>query len=245
MTNSFWINSRPVAHRGLFDNKQVPENSGASIKRAMDANFAVELDVSVSGDGKAIVFHDDTLSRMTKHDGYVGLTSLEEIQKTSLIGEGGKVLTLKQALSLIDGKVPVILEIMPSSTPNFETSIVEGVMGYKGDFAVCSANPFILEWFKLNAPHIKRGQRVSAFKKEKPDFAKKSQLKKMKFNNLSEPNFIAVKASDLKKCKIKKILKSGVPVVLYSVDDKKKLRKAKELGLNFVFEGNFENIEEI
>lgn len=245
MTNSLWINSRPVAHRGLFDNKLVPENSTESIKKAMDANFAIELDVSVTGDGKAIVFHDETLSRMTKNDGYVSGTPLTEIKKATLLGGNEHILSLSEALSLIGGKVPVLLDIMPSSTPNFELAIMEGVNGYKGDFAVCSSNPFILEWFKLNAPQVKRGQRVSAFKKEKPSFAKKRLLRKMKYNNHSEPNFVILKLEDYKKCGYKKMAKQGIPVILYSVKDKKGLRKAKELNLNFIFDSENVPLDEI
>lgn len=246
MNNSIsWIKSRPLAHRGLFDNKEVAENSATSIKRAIDANFAIELDVNVSGDGKAIVFHDETLSRMTSSDGYVSNCTLDEIKSHPLLKSGDCVLSLPEALKLVGGKVPVLLDIMPSSRPNFEASILEGLTGYTGEIAICSSNPFTLEWFKLNAPSIKRGQRVSAFRKEKPTFAKKRLLKKMKYNNLSEPNFVVLKIEDYKKCGYKKIVKSGLPVVLYSVKNKKELNKAKDLSLNFVFEGEKLPLEEI
>ena len=67
----------------------------------------------------------------------------------------------------------------------------------------------------------------------------------MKYNNLSEPNFVVLKLKDYKKCGLKKIKKSGLPVVAYSVSDRRSLWKAKELGLNFVFEGENVPLEEI
>ena len=140
-------------------------------------------------------------------------------------------------MHIVDGKVPLLLDIMPSSKANFERAIYEALKNYKGEFAVCSANPYILEWFKLNAPTFKRGQRVSRFKKEKPTYAKKRVLSKMKLNHLSEPNFLLVKVEDARKLKTKKLIKKGNNVVLWTIKDKKALRKAKDYKSNFIYEG--------
>ena len=39
--------------------------------------------------------------------------------------------------------------------------------------------------------------------------------------------------------------KQGIPVILYSVKDKKGLRKAKELNLNFIFDSENVPLDEI
>ena len=53
-----------VAHRGLFNNEDVPENSLLAFHKAMEAGFPIELDVQLTQDGRLVVFHDDNLKRM-------------------------------------------------------------------------------------------------------------------------------------------------------------------------------------
>ena len=57
------------AHRGLFsDNKNIPENSMKAFQEAVKQHVGIELDVHLTSDGKAVVFHDDTLTRMCHRD---------------------------------------------------------------------------------------------------------------------------------------------------------------------------------
>ena len=58
------------AHRGLHDSES-PENSLSAFKKAVEAGFGIELDVRLSKDGQLVVFHDDTLDRVTKETGRV------------------------------------------------------------------------------------------------------------------------------------------------------------------------------
>ena len=237
MNNSLdWIHSTPIIHRGVFDNKEIAENSESSIKKAMETNHAIELDVSVTNDDKAIIFHDEKFSRLTNIDGYVSSSNYEDIKDAKLLSSQDKILSLDEALQLVDGKVPLLLDIMPSSKANFEKAIFESLKNYKGEFAVCSTNPYILEWFKLNAPSFKRGQRLSLFKKDKPEYAKKKTLIKMKLNHLSEPNFILVKVEDANKLKCKKLLKKGYSVILWTIKDKKGMKKVNDLKTNYIYD---------
>ena len=53
-----------IAHRGLFNTEEAPENSLAAFKLAIEKGYAIELDTQVSSDGEVVVFHDATLNRM-------------------------------------------------------------------------------------------------------------------------------------------------------------------------------------
>ena len=54
-----------VAHRGYYDNEAgIPENSLSCFQAAIDKGFAIELDIQLSSDGVAFVFHDADLERM-------------------------------------------------------------------------------------------------------------------------------------------------------------------------------------
>ena len=44
------------AHRGFHDKPQVPENSLAAFRRAIERGFGAELDVHLTKDGKLVVF---------------------------------------------------------------------------------------------------------------------------------------------------------------------------------------------
>ncbi|MEM8921520.1 MAG: glycerophosphodiester phosphodiesterase family protein, partial [Pseudomonadota bacterium] len=56
------------AHRGLWDATR-PENSLAAFHAAVVAGVGIELDVRLSADGVAMVFHDQMLDRMTNASG--------------------------------------------------------------------------------------------------------------------------------------------------------------------------------
>jgi glycerophosphoryl diester phosphodiesterase len=65
-----WLTARPIAHRGLHDRARgVIENSLAAADAAVAGAYAIECDVQISRDGEAIVFHDETLERLTTAQG--------------------------------------------------------------------------------------------------------------------------------------------------------------------------------
>ena len=52
------------AHRGVFDNERIPENSLAAFQGAIRLGVGIELDIHRTADGEVVVFHDATLQRM-------------------------------------------------------------------------------------------------------------------------------------------------------------------------------------
>ena len=75
------------AHRGLHGGG-AQENSIEAFDRACRAGFGIELDVQLSKDGTVVVFHDDTLKRMTGDGRRVDEASLAELRKLTLKGKG-------------------------------------------------------------------------------------------------------------------------------------------------------------
>lgn len=76
--NYRWLTEIYVAHRGLFDNDAVPENSLPAFEKAAAMGFGIETDVQASKDGVLMIFHDDTLDRMTGVHGKLCDFSFEE-----------------------------------------------------------------------------------------------------------------------------------------------------------------------
>lgn len=63
---------RNYAHRGLFGKDQCPpENSLPAFAAAAQNGYGIELDVQFTSDHRLVVFHDDTLDRMTPAKGFV------------------------------------------------------------------------------------------------------------------------------------------------------------------------------
>ena len=68
----------PYAHRGLHG-KEIPENSLAAFSSALQMGYGIELDVQLSSDGEVMVFHDESLLRMTGCDGSLYSKTKEEL----------------------------------------------------------------------------------------------------------------------------------------------------------------------
>jgi len=56
------------AHRGLFDNKKIVENTISAFKKTLLNSINIELDVRLTKDKKIIVFHDASIKRLTGID---------------------------------------------------------------------------------------------------------------------------------------------------------------------------------
>ena len=67
----------------------------------------VELDVLLSADGQAVVFHDEDLTRMTGEAGTVGGTTADHLRTLHLAGTGETIPLLRDVLTEINGRVPL------------------------------------------------------------------------------------------------------------------------------------------
>jgi glycerophosphoryl diester phosphodiesterase len=95
----------------------VPENALAGIARSTDAGVGVlEVDVTLSADGVAVLMHDRTLDRTTTGRGPVGGLRLAELQTLRLRDPSGALTadaipTLIQALEAASGRAVLMLDI--------------------------------------------------------------------------------------------------------------------------------------
>ena len=102
----------PLAHRGLHDESAgVIENSARAFTAAISQGYGVELDVQLTADGKAVVFHDDHLARLTDRAEKTRDLSSAELSAITLSGSQDTIQTLPEILSLIGGRVPILIEI--------------------------------------------------------------------------------------------------------------------------------------
>ena len=189
-----YIKNSVIIYRGLHDNVS-PENSLSAIKKAVDKGYALELDLRMLTDGTIVVFHDEKLGRMTKTDGFLSNSTYDDIKDLTLLKSHEHIPTLQEALEVINCSVPVIFDIRNIDMIGIEKNVWKILKNYKGEYAIQSVNPYTLEWFKCNAPAVRRGQLASYFKGEKGQglsWKHKFMLKRLMYcNKVSEPNFIS------------------------------------------------------
>lgn len=215
---------RNIAHRGLhLKDKSVPENSLAAFKRAAEAGYGIELDVQLSKDGYVVVFHDDTLNRVCGVNAKVCDKTLEELKKMSLCGTAETIPLFSEVLSLVDGRSPFIVEL---KTGKRNKELCEKTWAllkeYKGEYCIESFNPFIVRWFRKNAPQVLRGQLASPPADYKGETNKLTGfiLGNLLLNFLARPQFIAYKIVDKKPFTVRLCEAMGAMRVCWTSHDK-------------------------
>lgn len=190
------------AHRGLHGG-DIPENSLAAYKNAIDNGYGIEIDVQLSSDGEIFVFHDPDAKRMCGVDKKIFEMTAEEIKSLRLNNTDEHIPTLAEVLSLVDGSVPLLIEIKYyAETMKLCASLAEMLDPYYGSFAVQSFDPRVLRYFKKNRPRFARGQLVAKTQKRSERSKSKDSnaknpivsflLNHLLLNVLSRPDFISI-----------------------------------------------------
>ena len=165
-TAQFFASQTKFAHRGLHG-EGVPENSLAAFELACKNGYGIELDVHVTADDKLVVFHDDTLKRMCGIDEKTENKTLPELQALALGGTEEHIPSFREVLDLVDGRVPLIVEIKGTSMKNMRVCELTAEMldGYCGAYCIEAFNPIFVAWWKKNRRNVVRGQLSNKMKK--------------------------------------------------------------------------------
>ena len=191
------------AHRGYFNNaSEAPENSLLSFQYAIDNGYGIELDVQLSSDGVPMVFHDADLMRVCGVEGKIWDYSCEELQKMKLLDSEETIPTMAQALELINGQVPLLVEYKMDKVDTAVCAKTQALLDeYDGDYVIQCFHPFALLWYEAKAPHVARGYLSKDFVAEKHADGKEPSildfaLSHMLLNFLMKPDFISYQFSD-------------------------------------------------
>lgn len=187
-----------VAHRGYFDNEVgIPENSLASFQAAIEKGFVIELDIQLSSDGVAFVFHDADLERMCGVQGKIWEYTAAELKEMKLFGTEETIPTFEETLALVNGQVPLLVEYKMDKVDTAVCAAGQALLDkYNGAYAIQCFDPRALLWYKKNAPQVARGQLAEEFW-EKEEYAGKPLyfvLTYMLTNVATRPDFISYKA---------------------------------------------------
>ncbi len=229
------------AHRGLHK-EGVPENSLAAFEDACRAGFGIELDVQLSRDGEVMVFHDYTLIRMTGCDKKLCELDAKELMTLTLAGTDQTIPTLKQVLALVNGRVPLLVELKGES---FDTSLCAKVADllrdYKGAYCLESFNPLLIGNMKKEFPEAFCGLLyTNVCREKKKKSALNLALTAMALNVVARPDFIAFDKADRDTLPVKITTQLfGAPKFVWTVRTQEELDTAHKNGELPIFENIF------
>jgi glycerophosphoryl diester phosphodiesterase len=239
--------ARPIAHRALHDKTQGrPENSIAAIRAAIAAGYGIELDVQLSADGQAMVFHDYDLDRLTGEKGALAQRAAAELGKITLRHASEGIPTLPEVLAVVAGRVPLLIEIKDQDGacgPNvgpLERATAAALRGYEGPVAVMSFNPHSVASFAQAAPDVPRGLTVGG-----PDdstYYALSERRRAELSNIEDfdrvgASFISHDYRLLDRPAVTRLKQRGIPILCWTIRSAEAEAEARKIADNVTFEG--------
>ena len=237
---------RPLSHRGLHDVAAGrAENSPKAFAAAMAAHYGIELDVQLSSDGQAMVFHDYDLGRLTGARGAVAQHTAAQLEQISLLHDGDGIPMLRDVLAQVAGKVPLLIEIKDQDGalgPNvgaLEQATADALVGYDGAFAVMSFNPHSVAVMAKLLPDAPRGIVTSAYTAEDwPTIPKttRDRLRDIPDFDGTGSTFISHEAADLDRARVAEIKQSGATILCWTIKSAAQEAEARKVVDNVTFE---------
>lgn len=189
------------AHRGLHA-ANVPENSLGAFAAAMRAGYGMELDVHLMKDGNLAVIHDSSLKRTAGAELLIEDMTVSDLRSYTLEGTQEKIPLLSEVLDLVNGRVPLIIELK-STKDNYASlckTTCDLLDSYEGVYCMESFDPRCVAWLRKNRKEIIRGQLTENFLKSNTSlpWIMKFVMRHQLLNVFTRPDFIAYRYSDRK-----------------------------------------------
>ena len=229
-----------VAHRGLWSPDGPPENSLAAFQAACAAGYGIELDVQLSADGEAMVFHDDDLQRMTGAAGRVGDRTASDLAALKLNGSDEGIPTLAETLALVGHRAMVHVELKTpyGQVGPLEQRVHDILIDHSGPVCVIGFNPYSHAWFAERYPGVLRGLDSYSYKKA-PQMteAQRKSFAELEHVAIARPHFLALGLDMLPSPKAAAYREQGMPIVAWTVRRPDQWEAIKDSCDNLIFEG--------
>jgi glycerophosphoryl diester phosphodiesterase len=175
------------AHRGLHEGSAFPENSLTAFAAALELGAGIECDLRLTADDRIVVFHDADAWRMCASPLRIGQSTHGELSQLR-VGEH-PIPTLESLLSLVAGRVPLLLEVkVEKDVWRWAPALKRSLATYEGPFGVMSFDPRIARLLETNMSAVRRGYLINA---------KLTSLRRGLYTRLADPHFLAVEHSVL------------------------------------------------
>lgn len=194
----------------------MPENSSSAASAAIARGLGIECDVQKSSDGKAMVFHDWGLDRLTAKTGPVAACNAKRLGEIFLRGSTECIPTLREFLGLVDGQVPVLIEVKSKreiSPAPLCIAVRRVLETYRGAHAVMSFDPRVGHWFARNSPGTLRGLVMT----EEHDRGLAGRARRHLWLWIARPHFLAYDVRDLPSRFAAEQRARGIPLLTWTV----------------------------
>ncbi len=237
----------PISHRALHDiTDGRPENSRAAIRAAIAAGYGIEIDLQISKDGQAMVFHDYDMNRLTEATGEVSDYTAAELGEIALRhGEEG-IPTFAEVLELVAGQVALLVEIKDQDRamgPNvgaLQAAVAKDLTGYEGPLALMSFNPHAIAEMAELAPDVPRGLVTYSFTgdeaKDLPEDYRKHLGEIADFDRTGSC-FVSHYQAELDSAPVARLKEKDVPVFCWTIRSSEAEATARKIADNVTFEG--------
>jgi glycerophosphoryl diester phosphodiesterase len=184
--------ARQAGYQADPDRPVAPENSLPAFAAACEAGFGIELDLQMTADQRVVVVHDSNLKRVTGVDKRVEDLTYEQLKAIPLfpapshVGDARSAISshvadsnpvdsnashsqhvplFSDVLSLVDGRVPIIVEYK-FDDGKFDPKLMEAgdalLRAYRGPYVIESFDPRAVRWYRQHRRSVCRGQLADA-----------------------------------------------------------------------------------
>jgi len=240
-----WLIARPVAHRGLHDAAAgIVENTPSAFTAAIAGDYAIECDIQISADGEAMVFHDQTLERLTEGSGRLDAMSAADLKRVAFRTSSDHMLTLRELADLVADRAALLVEIKSCFDGDLRLvkRAAEVLANYRGRVALMSFDPVPIAALRTLAPHLPRGI-VAERRYTHPEWSPLSARTKRALAYFqhalqSRPQFIAYSVNDLASA-IPRLARNvlRLPLLTWTVRSDVDRERASRYADQMIFEG--------
>ena len=216
------INNKLFINKGIYDNKNIFENTLESIKETLKTKLGIYLTIRETKDHVYIIYEDSNLSRLQNIKDKINDMTYEDLDYISFY----HIPTLEEGLKLINGKIDVIFDLKVKSKNKKIYDILEN---YKGNYLVIGS-PRVINEINKNHESIKAGEIIT---------------KKHKFSLLSlfiKPDFKSYDIEYFDNIKYKKLKEDGKLVIGYKADNQNKYNEFKDI-FEYLVVDNYHNLK--
>ena len=238
-----WLVARPIAHRGLQDKaKGVIENTESAFAAAIRHGYPIECDLRITGDGEAVVFHDETLDRVTVETGPVRGRGTAELKRAAFKSGRDRIQTLAELLEQVGGKVPLIIELKShwDGDDALAACALAALETYRGPRALMSFDPDLVEALRLRSPATVRG--IAGDRAVDPYYSflpleQRLELRSFSHFARTEPHFISFDYRELPFAPVTAFRAAGGPVITWTIKSPEAATMARRYCDQITFEG--------
>jgi glycerophosphoryl diester phosphodiesterase len=238
-----WLVARPIAHRGLHNKTDgILENTASAFAGAVAGNYAIECDLQLTGDGEAVVMHDETLDRVMDGTGWVRDHSVRELKALAYRVGSDRVQSLGDLLDQVAGQVTLVIELKSNFDSDVRLAVraLDVLAGYDGPCCLMSFDPVLVQAVAEMSPHTVRGitadRTTDSYYRALP-FSQRLNLRHMDHLDKTQPHFISYYFRDLPFVPVQAIRAAGHPIITWTIRNKNEEQLARRYSDQITFEG--------